>query len=90
MNWYFYNRNLVIRVGQGIGLATNPFDEIDNPENNAYGTRLLSNTFLKANYVRENVWKGLGFHAGFSIVHYSNANIHAPKIVQIPLLLMLG
>jgi hypothetical protein len=79
MNWYFYNRNLVIRVGQGIGLATNPFDEIDNPENNAYGTRLLSNTFLKANYVRENVWKGLGIHAGFSIVHYSNANIHAPN-----------
>ncbi len=79
MNWYFYNRNLVIRVGQGVGVASNPFDEINNPENNAYGTKLVSNTFVKANYVRENVWNGLGFHAGFSIIHYSNANIHSPN-----------
>ncbi len=78
-NWYFYNRNLVIRVGQGIAYADKPYDAVDNFQNNAYGSRLLSTTFLKANFVRENVWKGLGYHAGFTIIHYSNANFRAPN-----------
>jgi hypothetical protein len=78
-NFYFYNRHLVIRVGQGIAYATDPFSRIENPTNNAYGTTILSSTFLKFNYVRENIWKGLGFHAGFNIIHYSNANLRAPN-----------
>lgn len=78
-NFYFYNRNLVVRLGQGIAYATKPFDKVDNPNNNAYGSTLLSSTFLKFNYVRENVWKGFGFHAGFDIIHYSNANLKAPN-----------
>ena len=78
-NWYFFNRNLVIRLGQGIAYASKPFDEETNFENNAYGTRFLSSTFLKLNYVRENIYKGLGFQAGFTIIHYSNANFRAPN-----------
>lgn len=78
-NWYFYNRNLVIRLGQGIAYAGSPYDRETNYQNNAYGTQFLSSTFLKANFVKENVWKGLGFHAGFSIIHYSNANFKAPN-----------
>jgi hypothetical protein len=78
-NWYFLNRNLMVRMAQGIGYNTNPYDAETNFINNAYGTHLLSTTFLKANYVRENLWKGVGFHAGFSIIHYSNANLRAPN-----------
>jgi hypothetical protein len=78
-NWYFLNRNLVIRLGQGIAYATNPYDKEDNYFNNAYGTSILSSTFLKANFVKENIWQGLGVHAGFSIIHYSNANLRAPN-----------
>ncbi|RMA57208.1 acyloxyacyl hydrolase [Ulvibacter antarcticus] len=78
-NWYFYNRNLVIRMGQGVSYATNPYDLETNVYNNAYGTRLVSTTFLKANYIRENVYKGFGFHLGFNILHFSNANFRAPN-----------
>ncbi|MAN59215.1 MAG: deacylase [Flavobacteriaceae bacterium] len=78
-NWYFLNRNLVVRVGQGIAYATKPYDRETNFINNAYGTDILSSTFLKVNYVRENIWEGLGVHAGFSIIHYSNANLRAPN-----------
>ncbi|WP_203294175.1 acyloxyacyl hydrolase [Luteirhabdus pelagi] len=78
-NWYFLNRNLVVRLGQGVAYAENPYDFQENYQNNAYGTHFLSTTYLKANYVRENVYKGLGFHAGFSIIHYSNANLRAPN-----------
>lgn len=78
-NWYFLNRNLVLRMAQGIAYASNPYDSETNYVNNAYGTHLLSTTFVKVNYIKENIWRGLGVHAGFSIIHYSNANLRAPN-----------
>ena len=79
INWYFLNRHLMFRAGQGIAYASNPFDAETNFQNNAYGTRFLSTTFLKGNFVRENIWKGLGVHAGFTIIHYSNGNLKADR-----------
>ncbi|MBZ0328370.1 MAG: acyloxyacyl hydrolase [Altibacter sp.] len=78
-NWYMFNRNLTIRMAQGIALTSNPYDPETNYQNNAYGSKLLSSTFLKVNYVKENLYKGFGFHAGFGIIHYSNANFKAPN-----------
>ena len=78
-NFYFWNRNLSIGVGQGIAFATNPYDPETNFENNAYGSSFLSSTLLKFNYVKENLYKGLGVNAGFGVIHYSNANFKAPN-----------
>lgn len=78
-NWYFLNRYLMLRVGQGVAYASDPFNPDTNYNNSAYGSHLLSSTFLKGNFVRENIWKGLGFHAGFTLIHYSNANLKAPN-----------
>jgi hypothetical protein len=77
--WYFMNRNFSIRVAQGIAYASNPYHPETNFQNNAYGSRFLSSTFLKVNYVKENLYKGLGIQAGFGIIHYSNANFKAPN-----------
>lgn len=79
MNWYFLNRHLKLSVGQGVAFMDNPYDAQTNINNNAYGTHLLSTTFLKANFVRENIWKGFGFHAGITLIHYSNGNFKAPN-----------
>lgn len=78
-NFYFFKRNLQFRIGQGIAYATNPYDRVNNFRNNAYGSRLLSSTFMMFNFQKENIYKNLGFKAGISIVHYSNANIKAPN-----------
>ncbi len=78
-NFYFLKRNFSISLGQGIALASNPYDPETNFENNAYGSRLLSATHLKFNYIKENLFKGIGFHAGFGVIHYSNANFKAPN-----------
>ena len=78
-NWYFLNRNLTLRLGQGIAYATNPYDPETNFINNAYGSRFLSTSFLKINFIKENIYKGLGYHVGFGVIHYSNANIKAPN-----------
>src|SRR5690606_8158265 len=79
MNWYFLNRHVMFSVGQGIAYMESPYDPETNINNNAYGTHFLSATFIKGNFVRENIWKGLGFHAGFSVFHYSNGNFKAPN-----------
>jgi hypothetical protein len=78
-NFYFFGRNLQFRLGQGIAYTTNPYDKNTNFRNNAFGTTLLSSTFLLLNFHRENLVDGLGVKAGIAIVHYSNANFKAPN-----------
>jgi hypothetical protein len=78
-NFYLLKRNLMLSIGTGIAYNTNPYDSYTNFKGNAYGSSLLSTTFLRVNYVRELIWKGLGFHTGFMIVHYSNGNAKAPN-----------
>ena len=69
----------MLTVGTGISYNTNPYDVDNTFKGNAYGTSLLSTTFLRGNYVKENIWKGLGIHAGIMFVHYSHGNIKAPN-----------
>jgi hypothetical protein len=78
-NFYFLKRYLQFRFGQGIAYNTNPYDKYDNFRNNAYGSSFLSSTYLMLNFHKENVLKGLGFKAGISVIHYSNANVKAPN-----------
>jgi hypothetical protein len=78
-NFYFFDRWLQVKVGQGMAYMTKPFDPVDNFRNNAYGSRLTSSTLLGLHLRRENIWKGLGIHAGATIIHYSNANVRAPN-----------
>lgn len=79
INWYLFNRYLMLGVGQGIGYATNPYDTHTNFYNNAYGSRLVSTTYFRGGLNWENLWNGFGIQAGVTVVHYSNANIKAPN-----------
>ncbi|MGB3776119.1 MAG: acyloxyacyl hydrolase [Leeuwenhoekiella sp.] len=89
-NFYFLNRRLMARIGQGIALASNPYDEDKNFRNTAYGSKLLSSTFLMLNYKKPNIFDKIGLQAGISLVHYSNANIKAPNASTNSIALNLG
>jgi hypothetical protein len=78
-NFYFLKRNLMFRIGQGLAYTTKSYDKENNFVNNAYGSDLMSTTFMMLNYKKENIIKGLGLQAGISLVHYSNANVKAPN-----------
>lgn len=78
-SFYFFKRNFQFRIGQGIAYTTNPYERDTNFRNNAYGSRFLSSTFMMFNYHKENIYRNLGFKAGISIIHYSNANVRAPN-----------
>lgn len=78
-NFYFLNRNIQFRIGQGIAYNTNPYDKNLNFRNNAYGSHILSSTMAMVNFHKENVVAGFGFKVGLSLIHYSNANFKAPN-----------
>ncbi|WP_191858079.1 acyloxyacyl hydrolase [Hanstruepera ponticola] len=78
-NFYFFKRNLMFRIGQGLAYTTNPYDKIDNHKNIAFGSTLLSSTYLMLNYKKERIFDKFGLQAGLSLIHYSNANVKAPN-----------
>ena len=78
-NLYFFKRNIMLRFGQGIAYTTNPYDKLENPKNVAFGTHILSSTYLMLNYKKERIFNHFGFQAGLSLIHYSNANVKAPN-----------
>lgn len=78
-NFYFFKRNVQLRLAQGIAYNTNPYNKNTNFRNNAYGSDFLSSTHLMFSYHKEAIFKSLGFKIGFSVIHYSNANFRAPN-----------
>ena len=78
-NFYFFKRNLMFRIGQGLALTTNPYDRVTNFRNNAFGSRIMSSTFVMLNYKKERLLDKFGIQAGLAMVHYSNANVKAPN-----------
>lgn len=78
-NFYFFKRNVMLRVAQGLAYTTNPYDKIENPKNIAFGSQILSSTYLMLNYKKEQLFDRVGLMAGLSFIHYSNANVKAPN-----------
>ena len=78
-NFYFLKRNVMFRIGQGLAMTTNPYDKEDNYRNIAFGTKIMSSTYLMLNYKRERIFDNVGLQAGLSLIHYSNANVKAPN-----------
>ena len=78
-NFYFFKRNLIFRIGQGLAYSTNPYDKIENPKNVAFGSHILSSTYVMLNFKKERIFDRFGLQTGLSLIHYSNANVKAPN-----------
>lgn len=78
-NFYFLRRNIMLRIGQGLAFTTNPYHKEDNFRNIAFGSKLMSSTYVMLNYKKERIIDRFGLQAGFSLIHYSNANVKAPN-----------
>ena len=89
-NFYFFNRILMMRVGQGLAYTTNPYHKEDNYRNIAFGTRLMSSTYVMLNYKKERIFGRFGLQGGMSLIHYSNANVKAPNTSINSMTLNLG
>ncbi|MCB4798617.1 acyloxyacyl hydrolase [Neotamlana laminarinivorans] len=89
-NFYFFNRHLMFRVGQGLAYADKAYDKGTNYKNTAYGSHILSSTFAMLNYKKERIFNRFGIQAGLTLLHYSNANVKAPNASTNTIALNLG
>ncbi|MBN4070803.1 acyloxyacyl hydrolase, partial [Olleya sp. AH-315-F22] len=89
-NFYFFKRNLMFRIGQGLAFTTNPYDKVKNHKNIAFGSKFMSSTYLRLNYKKERIIDRFGLIAGLSLIHYSNANVKAPNTSINSITLNLG
>ena len=80
----------MMRVGQGLAYTTNPYHKEDNYRNIAFGTRLMSSTYVMLNYKKERIFGRFGLQGGMSLIHYSNANVKAPNTSINSMTLNLG
>ncbi len=78
-NFYFLNRHLMFRIGQGVAYNTNPYDKDTNFRNYAYGMHLMPSTYFILNLKKADIWKGLGVQAGMVFIHHSNASMKSPN-----------
>ena len=78
-NFYMLKRNLILRFGQGLAFTTNPYDKVNNHKNIVFGSSIMSSTYMMLNYKKERIIDRFGLQAGFSLIHYSNANVKAPN-----------
>ncbi|RRA94869.1 acyloxyacyl hydrolase [Paenimyroides viscosum] len=78
-NFYFLNRRLQFRVGQGVSYATNPYNKETNFRNVAYGSKFMPSTYFMLGYDQPRIWQNIGINAGLLFVHHSNATIKAPN-----------
>lgn len=79
-NFYFLNRNLELKIAQGIGYATNPYDKVENSKNKAFGSTLMANTNVGLFYKKEHLIDRFGLQAGFLFTHFSNGRTKSPNI----------
>ncbi|WKW47446.1 acyloxyacyl hydrolase [Myroides sp. JBRI-B21084] len=89
-NFYFLNRNLQFRVGQGVAYATHPYDKETNFRNVAYGSKFMPSTYFMFSYNKPRIWQNIGLNAGLLFVHHSNATIKSPNTSTNTLGLNLG
>jgi hypothetical protein len=78
-NFYFLNRNLTLKIAQGIGMTTNPYDKVLNSKNTAFGSKFMGNINFSLLFSRENIIDKWGIQAGLIFTHFSNGRIKSPN-----------
>lgn len=78
-NFFFLKRHLMLRISQGIGMTTNPYNKETNNKNIAFGTKILDNNYFLLQYQKKNLIGPIGIQAGFMLTHFSNGRFKAPN-----------
>ena len=77
-HFYFLNRKVYFKIGEGIAYTTNPHDKETNSKNFAFGSKIVANTNFALNYTTPLVDR-FELKAGLLFTHFSNGRIKAPN-----------
>ncbi|GEM54999.1 deacylase [Flavobacterium branchiophilum] len=77
--FYFWKRQLLFKVAQGIAYASNPYNKEFNNKNGAFGSRILANSNFAFMFKKDRLIDDFGIQAGFIFTHYSNGRTQSPN-----------
>jgi Lipid A 3-O-deacylase (PagL) len=78
-NFYLLNRNLQLKLAQGLTYNNNPYDKVTNSKNKAFGSTLDANFNIGIAFVKPEIYKNIGLEAGFLFTHSSNGRFKSPN-----------
>ncbi len=78
-NFYFLDRKLMFKIGQGVAMTTHPYDKDNNSKNRAFGSKYMGNTNFMLNFKQDHIVDGFGIDAGFFLTHFSNGRFKSPN-----------
>ena len=78
-NFYFLNRNLQLRIGEGLNYNTSPFDIDDNFKNVAFGSHVTGFSQIALQYTKPRIVDNFGIRAGILLLHHSNGGVKSPN-----------
>ncbi|MFT5231074.1 MAG: hypothetical protein ACI97R_001142 [Candidatus Azotimanducaceae bacterium] len=78
-NFYFLNRNLQVRIGEGLNYNTNPFDLETNFKNTVYGSHITGFSQIGVQYTKPRIIDNFGIRAGILLLHHSNGGVKSPN-----------
>lgn len=74
------NHQLNFTSAFGLAYTTKPYSYINNPQNFAFGSKLLVSAYLKLQYFKFFTNSNFEFHTGFSLIHFSNISFKSPNL----------
>lgn len=92
---YTYNltptkkNHLKLTTAFGLGYATKSYDEINNPQNFAFGSKFLASAYFKFQYIQL-INKNLSINSAISLIHFSNMSFKNPNLGLNTLALNVG
>lgn len=78
-NFYFFNRSLQLRIGEGLNYNTMPFDIDTNFKNVAYGSHITGFSQIGLQYVKPRIIDKFGIRTGILLLHHSNGGVKSPN-----------
>ena len=78
-NFYLFNRNLQLRIGEGLNYNTIPFDLESNFKNIAYGSHITGFTQIGLQYTKPRLINNFGIRGGILLLHHSNGGVKSPN-----------
>ncbi|WP_196889104.1 acyloxyacyl hydrolase [Aureivirga sp. CE67] len=76
---YQTKNQFILKIGTGLSYVTNPYDKIENPKNNAFGSHINASILLNLYYQRLQILDNFGLKTGITLLHNSNGGTKSPN-----------
>jgi len=85
-----HKNHLKLTTAFGLGYTTKTYDAIDNPQNFAFGSKLLATAYFKFQYIAFFKDQNLSLNSAINLIHFSNTGFKNPNLGMNTLAINVG